>query len=504
MKSSIKSKALLASCLLSLPAFAWEDNFTFEKLPNPPGIDPQVGAMDTMVDGRIAVAFHRGEVMIYDPSSSSWSLFATGLQEPLGMLVEEGGSILVMQRAELTRLKDTDGDGSVDEYETVFDNFGMSGNYHEFSYGPARDEDGNLYIVLGIASNGASTREEIRGEFSEIGQLDRAQMADERNWNKLKGKAGRMYARVPYRGWVLKLSPDGSKMVPFASGFRSPNGIGFDAKGRLLITDNQGDWRPTSPLYNVEKDGFYGHPASLVWTEGWDGRDPLEIEVKELSEMKQPTAGYFPQGELANSPTEPVIIPEGAFPDGIVGQTLIGEMNQPNLVRVLDDEVDGVFQTALVPVFKDSPLGIGNNRLTFGKDGSIYVGKTALSWAGSNGIMKIKWNGKPFASLDGIKAVKNGFVLGFSEPLDPSTLGEITIDRHTYKYHDAYGSPKVDEEKIDVMASNLSADGSTLTLEIGELKEGYLHHIDMGGLRSKSGGKLLGADAWYQVNKAPK
>ena len=63
-----------------------------------------------------------------------------------------------------------------------------------------------------------------------------------------------------------------------ASGFRSPNGIGFDAGGRLLITDNQGDWRPTSPLYDVKEGGFYGHPASLVWEKDWDGRDPLAID----------------------------------------------------------------------------------------------------------------------------------------------------------------------------------------------------------------------------------
>ncbi len=500
----MKTKAFLAFCLLGLPAFAWTENFEFENIPNPPGVDPQVGAMETMKDGRLAVAFHRGEVMIYDPSNSSWSLFASGLHEPLGMLIEDDGSILVMQRPELTRLKDTDGNGSADEYETVFDGFGMTGNYHEFSYGPAKDAEGNLYVVLGIASNGASMAEEIRGEFSEIGELDFAGMADKENWKDIKGKAGRMYSRAAYRGWVLKISPDGSKMEPFASGFRSPNGIGFDAEGRLLITDNQGDWRPTSPLYAVEEGGFYGHPASLVWKEDWDGRDPLKVNVKEFAELQQPAVGYFPQGELANSPTQPVVIPEGVFPEEWTGQTLIGEMNQPNLVRVLDDEVDGVFQTAFVPVFNDSPLGIGNNRMAFGKDGSLYVGKTALSWAGGKGIMRIKWNGKPFASLDKIKALKNGFALRFSEPIDPATLKEISVESHTYKYNANYGSPKVDKKGMKVNGTELSGDGVTLILDIGELKEGYLHHIDMGGLRTKSGGKLLGANAWYQVVKAPR
>ena len=500
----MKALLLLTATCLNLSAAGWADHFSYENIPNPPGIDPQVGAMETMKDGRIAVAFHRGEVMIYDPSSKSWSSFATGLHEPLGMLIEDDGSILVMQRPELTRLKDIDGDGVADEYQTVFDDFGMTGNYHEFSYGPAKDAEGNLYVVLGIASNGASMAEEIRGEFSEIGELDFAGMSDKGNWGKNKGKAGRMYSRAAFRGWVLKISPDGSKMEPFASGFRSPNGIGFDAEGRLLITDNQGDWRPTSPLYDVKKGGFYGHPASLVWKEDWDGRDPLKVDVKEFAELQQSAVGYFPQGELANSPTQPVVIPKGVFPEAWTGQTLIGEMNQPNLVRVLDDEVDGVFQTALVPVFNDSPLGIGNNRMAFGTDGSLYVGKTALSWAGGNGITRIKWNGQPFASLDKIKALKNGFALRFSEPIDPTTLGELAVERHTYDYHADYGSPKVDKKEMKVKEAELSSDGLTLTLDIGALEEGYLHRIDMGGLRTTSGEKLLGENAWYQVVKAPK
>ncbi|QTN33885.1 hypothetical protein HZ994_16720 [Akkermansiaceae bacterium] len=499
----MKSLILLSALCAAAHASPWEKHFSFEKIPNPAGVDPQVGAMDVMADGRIAVAFHRGEVMFYDPSSSSWSLFASGLQEPLGMLAEKDGSLLVMQRAELTRLKDTDGDGTADEYQTVFDDFGMSGNYHEFAYGPAKDAEGNLFIVLGIASNGAPMAEEIRGTFSEIGEVGREAMSSRTEWGKNKGKAGRMYARVEWRGWVLKLSPDGKKMEPYASGFRSPNGIGFDAKGRLLITDNQGDWRPTSPLYDVKKDGFYGHPASLVWKKDWDGRQPLKVPVDELDKMQEPAAGFFAQGELANSPTWPVIVPQGALPDAMAGQTLIGEMNQPTLVRVLDDVVDGVFQTALVPMFMNSPLGKGNNRIVFGKDGAMYVGKTALSWAGDNGIARVKWDGKPFFSLDAMKALKGGFALKFSEPVDSASLGAIVVKSHTYKYHAAYGSPKVDEREMEVKAAKLSSDGKVLTLDLGALREGYLHLVDMSALKSASGSQLFGDKAWYQVVKAP-
>ena len=87
-------------------------------------------------------------------------------------------------------------------------------------------------------------------------------------WGKYKGRAGRMYSRVPYRGWVLKVSPDGSSWQPFASGFRSPEGLGFDKDGRLFVTDNQGDWLGTSKVFHVREGNFYGHPASLVWKKG--------------------------------------------------------------------------------------------------------------------------------------------------------------------------------------------------------------------------------------------
>jgi len=501
--TALRFLALTGLLTASAMADAWTDHFEFESLPNPPGIDPQVGALETLPDGRLAAAFHRGEVMIYDPAAKTWSLFASGLQEPLGMLAQPDGSLLVMQRAELTRLVDADKDGKAEKYETFFDGFGMTGNYHEFSYGPVRDKDGSLFIVLGAASNGAPVRPEVRGEFSEIGQADFEKMTDAKNWKTNSKLAGRMYSRVPYRGWVIKLSADGKTAEPWASGFRSPNGIGFDAGGRLLVTDNQGDWRPTSPLYEIKKGGFYGHPASLIWTKGWDGRDPMKISTEDLDRLQTPAVGYMAQGELANSPTEPLAIPEGAFPKDFDHQTLIGEMNQPWLVRVLDDEVSGQFQTALVPFLDGAPLGIGNNRMTFGKDGALYVGKTALSWAGSFGITRVKWNGKPFFSISGVKATPTGFTVTLSEPADATKLGGIITKRHTYKYHSNYGSPKIDETELPAKTS-LSADGKTLTIDLGgPLKEKYLHLLDLTALRSKSGNSLLGAKAWYQVNKAP-
>ena len=68
-----------------------------------------------------------------------------------------------------------------------------------------------------------------------------------------------MYSATPFRGWILKIAPDG-KTTPFAPGFRSPNGVNFDSAGRLWVTDNQGDWLGTSKLFHVKEGNFYGHP----------------------------------------------------------------------------------------------------------------------------------------------------------------------------------------------------------------------------------------------------
>ena len=99
------------------------------------------------------------------------------------------------------------------------------------------------------------------------------------------------------------------------------------------VTDNEGDWRGTSPLHVVKKGGFHGHPASLVWQEGWNKGDPRKLPVTELDELRTKEAGRFPQGDLANSPTQPAIFPASWGP--YAGQVVFGEMNQNRMVRYL-------------------------------------------------------------------------------------------------------------------------------------------------------------------------
>lgn len=489
---------LVLSSALSL-GDPWTDTFSIESVPLPAGYDHQIGGIDAMPNGNLAMCLHRGEILIYNPTTEQWTKFAEGLHEPLGLLAESDSSMLVMQRPELTRIKDTDGDGVADSYETVFDSFGMTGNYHEFAFGPARDAQGNLYVSLNVASNGAGVRKEVRGKWSDIG-LAREFMLNGPDWRKHKGKAGRMYSRTPYRGWVMKVSPDG-KWEPFASGFRSPEGLGFDAEGRLLVTDNQGDWLGTSKVHHVRKGHFHGHPASLVWNEGWT-REPLNVPLKELDEMRTPAMGLLPQGELANSPTEPRMIPKGMF-GPLEGQVLIGEMNQNNLVRFLPDSIGEISQGAAIPFLRCAKLGRGNHRLTFTKDGSLWVGKTHLSWAGAEGLLRIrlKKDQEDFLAVNSVRQNKGGFVLGFTQPVDPATIKGLKVHQHTYTYSARYGSPKVDHKAVAHSLKQGSDDARTWELKVPDLKEGYVVTISLGAVKAKNGKALLGDKIYYTLLK---
>src|SRR5258707_2861210 len=84
-------------------------------LPIPADVVLEVGGLAMRPDGKLLACTRRGEVwLISDPSAQDLSkvhykLFASGLHEALGILVENKNTVYVVQRPELTKLVDTDG-----------------------------------------------------------------------------------------------------------------------------------------------------------------------------------------------------------------------------------------------------------------------------------------------------------------------------------------------------------------------------------------------------------
>lgn len=469
---------LIAVYYLALTSFLWSQGYEIERITIPPSTDPQVGGLTVMKDGRVSACFHEGDLRIYDPANGSWSTFARGLQEPLGIVHEGEDTFLVMQRCELTRVSDRDGDGVADRFENVCDDFGVSGNYHEYAFGPAISPEGDYFIALNVAYGLGTISREVRGEFLKFGFPRDGFYGD---WKKHKDEIGRMYSRVPYRGWVLKIDAETGEVTPWASGFRSPDGIGFDDEGNLYVSDNQGDWRGTSPLYHVKRGGFYGHPASLPWEEGYRSGDPLDLPVEELDARRTPAAILFTQGSMANSPTQTLPIPEGFGP--FTGQMIIGEMNRGRILRMMIEEVNGVRQGACLPFIDGGGLESGVHRLAFGAPGELWTGHTHLSWAGGEGLSRIRFTGtlaKPDV-LD-IRIQPEGFALKFTHPVAAALAEDsaLAVSRYRFAYQRDYGSPLLDEENPSVSVEIMAPDA--LAIQIDEpLLRGFCYEIRLGG-----------------------
>jgi glucose/arabinose dehydrogenase len=441
-----------------------------------------------MPDGRIVVCFQAGQVYFYTPATKEWKLFAEGLHWPLGVLPVSNTEIMVMQAPELTLLADRDGDGRAEVFKTISDDFGMSGNYAEFHTGPVKDPQGNLFYSLGTGSHfGSALTNEVRGFFSPIGAI------------------GRMTSPVPYRGWVMKVSPDG-KTTPFAVGLREANGLGIDPKGRLFGIDNQGDWVGASALYHLEEGKFYGHVPPLVWRKDFQGADkfPLDLPVAELDRLRTRAAVVFPYGEMSNSPTQPLWDNTGGKFGPFAGQMFIGEMNFRRIMRVMLEDVDGQVQGAVSPFFESAKLHLGNVRLAFDQEGGLWVAQTFHpAWTGESGLQRIKWKGIVPLEISAMKVTETGFNLAFTRPVDAAIASNpetYAMRTYFYNYHEAYGSNKFDLKDVKIASAVVSPDRLSVALTLESLEAWRIYDMKFKGLRTADGHELVNSWIVYTLN----
>src|SRR5262245_37605216 len=208
-----------------------DEYYKLLRFETPPGEVLEAGAIEPLPDSKVAVSTRRGEVWLTknayasDPKEAKFTRFAHGLNKLLA-LAHKDGLLYVTQRPDVSRIKDTDGDGKADRFEVVAEGWGISGDYHEYAIGSKFDKDGNIWVTLCLT-----------GSFT----------SDAR-----------------FRGWAGKITPEG-KFVPTTSGVRSPGGVGFNAEGDVFYTDNQGPWNGACGLKCLTVGGFVGHPESFRW-----------------------------------------------------------------------------------------------------------------------------------------------------------------------------------------------------------------------------------------------
>jgi cytochrome c551/c552 len=486
-----------------------EDYFKIMKVSSPEGTLLEVGGLVVLPNGNLGISTRRGDVfMVENPTSPRpfFRKFASGLHEILGLTYKDG-HLYCAQRGELTKLIDSDMDGEADIYETVHA-WPVSGHYHEYSYGPVIAPDGKFFVSGNVAFG---NEEWWRGE-----------------------------SRVPYRGWIMKISEDG-QVEPWATGMRSPAGIGI-IDGELFYTDNQGDYIGSGGLWHIRKGDFTGHPAGLSWTHLTNS--PLTLTTEEFNSVVDPQqvkneqgryikpenvegddfqtmagvkdqlpdlrlpAVWFPYGIHGISTSEPLKIPEGHF-GTFEGQILIGDQGQSKIMRVFLEKVNGEYQGASIDFRSGFQSGV--LRMAWAQDGSLFVGETNRGWGSAGeanqGLQRVVWNGNLPFEMRAVRAMPDGFEIEFTKPVDRKSAEDVasySVNSYTYKYHPVYGSPPVNNEACTISGVKVSEDGMKARIIVEGLRPYYVHHIFLPGVRERDNFySLVHPSAYYTLNSIP-
>jgi azurin/glucose/arabinose dehydrogenase len=462
------------------------DYYRLTTLPIPEGVVLEVGGLETLPDGRLGVATRRGDVWIVENPSSlnggrpHFTRFAQGLHEALGLMYRDG-ALYTAQRSELTRLRDTDGDGKADRYETVY-SWPLSGNYHEYSFGPVLSPTGDMIVTLNLA------------------------------W------VGYGESFVKWRGWMLKISKDG-EMTPIAAGFRSPSSFGYNLAGDLFYAENQGDWVGSGGISQVESGDFMGNPMGLKWSgepgspvkltkaDIPDTGEPKFEVAKRVPHLKTP-AVWFPHTILGIS-TSAILVDStrGGF-GPFAGQLFVGDEGQSKIMRVFMEKVNGVYQGVVFPFREGFASGVF--REVWGKDASMFVGQTSRGWAATGkapyGLQRLMWTGKMPFEAHRVEARPDGFEITFTSPVDRATASNPAsygVNSFIYKYHHIYGSPVINQVSHGIRSVSVAPDGLSARLVLDSLRQGYIFEIKMAGVRSATSLPLLHDFGYYTLNQIP-
>lgn len=456
-------------------------------MPVPDDIVLEVSGILPVPGKRLLVTTRRGEVWwvdgAYDPEPHpKFTLFASGLHEPLGIIAAPKGGYYVAQRQEVTRIVDTDGDGRADLFETVC-KLPISGAYHEYAFGPVMAPNGNLRVTLNVAFGGATQ------------------------------------SPAPWRGWMVEITPDG-QMIPVAAGFRSPCGFMVTSSGLWLYAENQGEWAGSGRITEIEPGDFMGHPAGLEWSrlpgstvsirpeDIKDFEKPMTEVAKTLPGLKPPTV-WFPHtifGISTSGIAEDTT--SGKF-GPFSGQLFVGDQGQSKIMRVNLEKIKGVWQGAVFAFREGFDTGI--IRIIHGEDGSLFAGETERGWGavgpGHQGLERLSWTGQTPFEIKEIHAQPDGFVLTFTAPVDRVTAERpesYVIGGFTYLYHKAYGSAPVNRVGCPVQKVIVAPDGLSVRIANLCLREGYIHEIKVAGVRDAAHQEpLLHNTAYYTLNRIP-
>jgi hypothetical protein len=382
-----------------------------------------------------------------------------------------------VQRGELSRARDRDGDGRMDDLEVVAAGWPLSGNYHEYAFGPVQAGDGSFWITL----------------------------------NKPFGDEP--FGRADWRGFAIRVPAAGGSFEPVVAGLRSPAGIGTAPDGSVWYTDNQGEWCATSKFALLQPGEFHGHP--------W-GIDSCKLPASRVEHPGQVKSGLRMAEAARTIPrfTLPAVwIPYdlcGRSPGGFVwdtaghfgpfrGQVFCGDQYSSEVFRMTLEQVGGRWQGACYPFRHGLKCGI--TRVAWGPPGTLWCGLTNRGWGSlgqsEHGLQRLQWRGESPFELREMKATAGGFELWFTRPIDAASAVEasFTVRSWTYDHHEGYGCPPRDTRSHAIIG--LGIFGDRITLDLDDATTCRVYEVKCAGVRDGGGQAPWHGIAWYTRNLAP-
>ncbi len=494
MNKAIKLQLSILFIFVSMGAFGQkpsqkteQDFYEIKTLPIPKDLYLEVGGLATMPDGRLAVSTRRGEIWIVenpyqkDSHQTYYRRFASGLHEILGLAYKDG-VFYCSQRGELTKITDTDRDGVADSYEPIYQ-FELSGNYHEYTYGPVFDKNGDMLVTLNLAWVGFG-----EGKFSK------------------------------WRGWLVKIKPDGT-LEPHSAGLRSPAGYSINEEGDIFYGENQGDWVGSGRVTHLAKGDFAGNPGGLKWAkepnspfkltleEIPDNSAPMFEAAKKVKNLKLP-AVWFPHAIMGISTSDIIQdTTKGRF-SPFPGQYFVADQGQSKVMRMYLEKVNGVYQGFCINYREGFQSGILRER--FGLDGSMFVGMTSRGWGSTGkadfGLQRLVWNGLTPFEIHEIHAKSDGFEISFTQPVDVKSVknaASYALRSYIYEYHHQYGSPIINVKDLKIKGISVSADKKTVRISLDGIRQFYIHEFVLKGIMNEEGEPLLHETAYFTLNQIP-
>lgn len=347
-------------------------------------------------DDRAAVLAYDGDVWIVDGfedpklAKLTWRRFASGLQEPLAITAVHG-VIQVATKNGVVRVHDRDGNGEADWLENFNDQMIQSQTTRSFPLDMALGPDGSTFVSQG----GIVTRSGL-----------------------ISGGEG-----TSQTGAILKISPDGRSSEVFATGAREPFLTVHPKTGVVTATDQQGNYIPSSVTYLVRKGDDFGF-------------------LKENPEKLTPPLTWIPHEQDISSSSEVWMLGAGMGP--FDGRLLHLSYGTGRLFLIASDLGAPKPQGAVIPLELKTDLPLLHGRVNPRGDAVFLAGfqiwgtRTTTNWA----LGRLRRGSTPITTALDARAVADGVILKFAEPLDAASLtpDKVAVRAWNYKRSRAYGS----------------------------------------------------------------